>query len=205
MINSRRRKTGYFLIIIALILLIAVIFFTSTGKNPFKGIGKTPSSEVEKTPEDEFYEMLEERESLKVYTFDEEAESKREWGEEDFKQVARSFAERFGSYSNQSNYSNIEDLEVFMSSKMKNWAKKYVNDLRTNSSYSGEFYGITAKALVEPEVLKFESGKSPVEILIKTQREESVGNELPRSFKQDINIRFIKEGGEWLVDSAVWK
>ena len=51
---------------------------------------KTPSSEVEKTPEDEFYEMLEERESLKVYTFDEEAESKREWGEEDFKQVARS-------------------------------------------------------------------------------------------------------------------
>ena len=205
MINSRRRKTGYFLIIIALILLIAVIFFTSSGKNLFKNIGRSPDPKVEKTDEEKFYEMIEERESLKVYSFDEEAEKKRDWDEDDFKQVARSFVERFGSYSNQSNYSNIEDLEVFMSAKMQDWAKRYVYDLRSSDNYLGEFYGIMTKALVEPEIIKFEPQKSLVEVMIETQREESLGTELPRSFKQSIVISFIKENGEWLVDAATWK
>src|SRR3989344_751635 len=38
--------------------------------------------------------------------------------EEDLKRLALSFAERFGSFSNQAGYQNIKDLKVFMSSSM---------------------------------------------------------------------------------------
>lgn len=35
-----------------------------------------------------------------------------------------SFAERFGSFSNQSNYGNFTDLSIMMTEAMNNWAKK---------------------------------------------------------------------------------
>src|SRR3989344_1894573 len=38
------------------------------------------------------------------------------------KSVARTFAERFGSYSNQANFSNLQDLRSLMTAKMSRWA-----------------------------------------------------------------------------------
>ena len=38
----------------------------------------------------------------------------------DIERMAKSFAERFGSFSNQSNYANIRDLKIFMTKKSWN-------------------------------------------------------------------------------------
>lgn len=209
MINSSKRKVGYLLIALAIILLIlSIVLFLSPDKNPFKTLidkitNKT--EEIEKTPEEEFNEMIQQKKDSIVYTFDEEAENNRDWSQDDFKQLGRSFAERFGSYSNQSNYGNIEDLEIFMSSEMKKWAEEYVADLRANSQYSGSFYGIVTKALVEPEISSFALDSGQVDVLVSTQREENSSDGEPRVYNQDIKISFIKVGGEWLVNSAIWQ
>lgn len=209
MINSSKRKVGYLLIALAIILLIlSIVLFLSPDKNPFKTLidkitNKT--EEIEKTPEEEFNEMIQQKKDSIVYTFDEEAENNRDWSQDDFKQLGRSFAERFGSYSNQSNYGNIEDLEIFMSSEMKKWAEEYVADLRANSQYSGSFYGIVTKALVEPEISSFALDSGKVDVLVSTQREENSSDGEPRAYNQDIKISFIKVGGEWLVNSAIWQ
>jgi len=209
MMNSKKKKIGYLLIVLAIILLIlAVLFFLMPDKNPFQGIIDRIGQKTEKrekTPEDLFNEMLEERRSRVVYTFDQELEDGREWNEDDFKQIARPFAERFGSYSNQSDYGNIEDLRRMMSSSMKEWADDHVANLRNNVKYSGEFYGIITRAFLEPQINNFDPSLGQVEVLVSTQREETSSLSQPKIFDQKIKITFIKESGEWLVDKAVWQ
>lgn len=209
MINSKKRKTGYLLIIIAIILLVlAIVLFLKPESNPFKNLFNRLGDKTEKleeTPEEQFAKMVQEKKDSVVYTFDEELEKNREWSLDDFKQMSRSFAERFGSFSNQSDYGNIEDLEIFMSAKMRAWAKKYVSDLRVNSKYSGSFYGVVTKALVEPNVLDFDLESDSVNVLVSTQREENSSDQESKVYNQDIKIKFVKIGGEWLVDSAIWQ
>lgn len=207
MINANKKKIGYLLIALAIILLLLSVFiFLQPDKNPFKKLIDSMKSgqEKEKTEEEKFNEMIQEKKESFIYTFDEESEKNRDYNENDFKQLARFFAERFGSYSNQSNYGNIEDLKILMSSKMKTWANDYVKELRNNNSYSGSFYGITTKSLIEPSLNNFSLESGKVEVLLSVQREEISTSE-PKLYNQDIKIVFIKESGEWLVDEAIWQ
>lgn len=207
MINQNKRKVGYLLIGLAIILLVlAVIFFLSPEKNILKNLfNRSDKSSEEKTAEELFEEMKAQKEAEIVYSFDPELENNRDWDEDDFRQIARSFVERFGSYSNQSDYGNIDDLKIFMTAKMKLWADEYVSDLKAEDSDQDEFYGITTKALIEPEVLSFDLSADKVELMVPTQREENAGSQDKRIFSQNIKVTFVKEGGEWLIDSAFWQ
>ena len=49
-----------------------------------------------------------------IYLSISEKEENREMTREDLKSLASSFAERMGSYSNQSDYGNMSDLKLFM-------------------------------------------------------------------------------------------
>lgn len=209
MINKNKRVVGFLLIGLAIVLLIlAILFFLNPEKNILKNIFDRDSKtdQIEKTPEQIFEEdRAREREDI-VYEFDPEVEANRDWDEDDFRQIARSFAERFGSYSNQSDYSNIDDLKLFsMTKKMKEWADDYVRGLRATTPSKQEFYGVTTKALLEPKILSFDLPGNKVELLLTVQREESFSSGPNKIFSQDIKITFLKEGGEWLVDSAFWQ
>ena len=206
MFNFNKKTIGIFLISLVIVLIaVLLVFFLKPKdfslKNLFKGNEQT---EIEKTAEEEFNEMQKEIEESKVYTYDENIEKNREWSESDFKSIARSFAERFGSYSNQSDYGNITDFYDFMSSDMKEWADSYVNNLKSNTAYSGTYYGITTKALIEPVINSFNPNSGQVEVIAKTQREEVSSSNESKIFDQDIKIIFIKENGNWLVDEATW-
>lgn len=207
MISSSRKKIGYLFIFIALILLIVIIFlFLMPQNNPFKNLFKKTDTGLEvKTPEQEFNEMNLQKERETIYVYDEELEKNRDWSEDDFKQLARSFAERFGSYSNQSDYGNIEDLRIFMTTKMKDWADNYVVELRNSRQYSGEFYGIVSKALTEPEVYDFDPSSNKVEVMVSVQREENSDSSEGKVFTQKLKVVFVKENNQWLVDEAFWQ
>ncbi|MDD3711594.1 MAG: hypothetical protein PHP37_03285 [Patescibacteria group bacterium] len=207
MINQNKRKVGYLLIGLAIILLVlAIIFFLSPEKNVLKNLfDRNEKSSEEKTAEELFEEMKAQKEAEIVYSFDPEFESNRDWDEDDFKQIARSFVERFGSYSNQSDYGNIDDLKMFMTAKMKLWADEYVSDLKSEDLDQDKFYGIITKALIEPEVLNFDLASSKVDLMVATQREETTDSQNKRVFSQNIKISFVKENGEWLVDGAFWQ
>lgn len=207
MLSSNRKKIGYILIALAVILLAVIIYlFVQPNNNFLKNLfnGGKKGVLTEEEQKEEFEKMIEERKNNKVYTFDQTAEDNRAWEDDDFKQIARFFAERFGSFSNHSDYGNIEDLRSLMSSKMKTWADSYVANLRDNRENSEGYYGITTKVLLEPEIINPEKSSS-IDVMVEAQRQEVTADGSEKNYNQNIKVVFVNEGGKWLVDSAHWQ
>ncbi|MFH1225731.1 MAG: hypothetical protein V1684_00385 [bacterium] len=120
--------------------------------------------------------------------------------------LAASFSERFGSYSNQSDYANFEDLYDFMTTPMKRWSEEIVAELRARAKGNNSIYfGVTTKAL-SSTIANFDEDNGLAEALVKTQRREATGSTSnARIYYQDIIIKFVKEKGVWLVDGAFWQ
>lgn len=124
---------------------------------------------------------------------------------EDLARLASAFAERYGSFSNQSDYGNIRDLEIFMTSKMKDWADNYVEDARARNAQTAIYYGIITKS-ISSEVKQFDADTGQAEILVRTQRRESAGVSGNNStFYQDIIVKYSREQGVWRVDGIYWQ
>jgi len=114
--------------------------------------------------------------------------------------TSAAFAERFGSYSNQSNFENLLDLKMLMTERMQNWVDSLVV---AGNSNSGVYYGITTRTL-NTEIKKV--SEDAAEVSVSTQRQESVGAEVnSKVYYQDVLISFVKEGGLWKVDEARWQ
>ncbi|MFA5644192.1 MAG: hypothetical protein WC928_01540 [Patescibacteria group bacterium] len=210
MINSNKRKIGYLLLILGVILLVLIVLlFLNPEKNYLKDLFNRgdKKAQEEKSAEELFNEMKEAEKNNTVYVFDENLENNREWNESDFKRFATFFVERFGSYTNHSNFSNIEDLMLpqIMSSEMMIWADDYLRNLRANEQYSGEFFGVTTKVLVDPLVESFKAGDTSVSVMVSTQREEVSGLDNSRVYEQKIKVDLVKNQGKWLVDGALWQ
>lgn len=126
--------------------------------------------------------------------------------ESSLKAIARSFAERFGTYSNHSDYENIEHLLPYMTSQMKQWATNFVEGQRASAGYAGIYFGTTTKAL-SVETLLFSEETGTAEFLVQTQRKESTGaTSNARIYYQDIKIKFEKEEQSvWKVDQSWWQ
>lgn len=127
-----------------------------------------------------------------------------EYQNSDLKRLASAFAERFGSYSNQSALSNFTALKVFMSKRMQDWADNYITQeiSRNNGSI---YYSLVTKSVVA-DIKKVDDAAGRAEVLVKTQRREFIGSENNSSFfQQDILIAFIKDRKAWKVDSAFWQ
>jgi len=119
--------------------------------------------------------------------------------------LARSFVERYGSYSNQSDFENIEVLYPFMTDRMRAAAEASTAANRANRvpGSADSYTGITTKALA----IKVRSQTvSAAQVQVSTQRIESnIKTSSPRVYYQDIILTFEYKGGEWKVDEAEWK
>ncbi len=125
--------------------------------------------------------------------------------EDDLKRLALSFAERFGSFSNQAGYQHIKDLKIFMSSSMGEWADQYIQDEISKNISNTIYYGINTKA-VSAKIQDLDIEDGTAKILISTQRAESTGSTGNISkFAQNIIISFVKEKGAWKVSGAHWQ
>ncbi|MCK5416184.1 hypothetical protein KAI92_02030 [Candidatus Parcubacteria bacterium] len=131
---------------------------------------------------------------------------KKEMSERDVVQIAISFAERFGSYSNQANYDNITSLETFMSDRMRKWARNYVDEQRAKNIDTSVYYGVITKA-ISTDVRKFDDNIGYASILISTRRKEALvtKNNTDKAYSQSILINLIKDGKMWKIDEAYWK
>ncbi len=123
--------------------------------------------------------------------------------EVDLKKLASSFAERFGSYSNQSRYDNLRDLKLFMSDSMKSWTDKFIEE-KMNEEYSGEYYGISTKAVVST-VDNFDLSNGVASATVETQRIEGREGEEDNVFYQNLKVNFVKNNKNWVVDEANWQ
>ncbi len=134
-----------------------------------------------------------------------QTESTKQIGKNELMRMAASFAERFGSYSNQSNFSNIIDLRMFMSRRMQKWADDYVAQQRLKGAANDIYYGITTKAIGE-EVTAYDDHIGQASVAVNTRRREAVNStgNTEKTFSQDVVINFILENGAWKVDAANW-
>jgi len=112
------------------------------------------------------------------------------------------FAVRLGSFSNQSDYGNVTDLKIFMTAGMRDWADKYITDLKAQK-YSGEYYGITTNTLTT-KVLNYDDKAGTAKVEVITERQESHANTLGKAYQQKMTLDLVKNNDEWLVDNAVW-
>lgn len=122
------------------------------------------------------------------------------------KQLAISFVEKFGSFSNQSNFQNLEELKPLMTFGMQSRVDGTIkNGQNQNSGAAGAYYSQVTRAFSAQE-LSYNEEKGEVEFLVKCQRGETRGNQYSsKTYYQDIKIELQKVGEEWLVDKAEWQ
>lgn len=128
--------------------------------------------------------------------------------EEIEKQKAKStailFVERFGSFSNQGDFQNVEDLMPLMTSVMQSWAGSYIDQGRAAEDADGAYYGVTTKALTAAFV-SFDLDAGLAELNIDTQRQETGDQVDPRTYYQTMNVSLLKSNNQWLIQSAAWQ
>ncbi len=193
---------GIFIVVIAIVLLAAMLIYTYGFKKNQNNANNVPAAIT--GPVKDLMAEAKNKQPAPTYSFDAQAEANRQLGSEDLRKMALPFAERFGSFSNQSNYSNFEDLKIFMSDNMKTWSDSYVVDLKKSAGDTTVYYGITTIA-ISGEVQKFDDAAGQAQVLVSTQRRElGADSSAAKVFNQDITLNFVKIKGEWKVDSAYW-
>lgn len=119
------------------------------------------------------------------------------------KALASSFVERFGSYSTQGNFNNLEDLRGQMTLRMSAWTDNYIANQKVSAS--DPYYGVTTKA-VSSEVVDLNEGLGQARLVVSTQRQTTKGTTAnPRVTYQDVKIELVKTEQGWKVDAIAWQ
>lgn len=185
--DSQKRKKIIIIALIVIIVIVALIFalrLTDYGKNPDQ---KDNNQLPEFRPPSA---NLEYKDVPPIVTSDELAAA----------QVARNFAERFGTYSSDLPGENIKQLLGQCTSKMARYLDTMEIDYQAK-----EFKGITTKSISNKIT---DMADNQAEILVQTQRQESkkINDQLSvETLYQDIKINLVKSDKQWLVDSAYWQ
>src|SRR3989339_991515 len=111
--------------------------------------------------------------------------------------LARVFTERYGSYSNRSNFENIIHLEPFMTESFQKESLQFIED-HAQDGMAEEFYGIstTAASLTVDQFTKEQSAT----VNIATRRVESRSNQDRRIFSQDAIVELLFVSGNWKIN-----
>ncbi len=117
--------------------------------------------------------------------------------------VAFTFAETYGSYSNQGGVENLERLRFLMSRSLAQSTNRFIAE-RTTSDPSANtlYYGITTRALSSRATA---ADDAHLQFIVQTQRIEvrGIAGNGARTL-QELTIDFIREDGVWKVNTLVW-
>jgi len=121
------------------------------------------------------------------------------------KNLALSFTERFGSFSNQANYQNLEELKDLMTPAMVAWTNNFITESKAKDLTNAPYHAFITNALsFEEDNYSFYSDKA--EFIVKCRRQESSGSPDNSSvYFQSIKITLLKQQDIWLVNSAEWQ
>ncbi|MFH0928427.1 MAG: hypothetical protein V1821_03060 [bacterium] len=107
------------------------------------------------------------------------------------------FAERYGSFSSESNFQNLRDLEPVMTPGLNSYVESYI----ATAEAPAEFYGVTTRAATS-EIITQTDTAAYLEVL--TQRTETKGTAAARTYNQTLQIWVVKQGENWKADKAEW-
>ncbi|RMD51917.1 hypothetical protein D6827_01130 [Candidatus Parcubacteria bacterium] len=115
--------------------------------------------------------------------------------------IARIFAERLGSFSNQGEYQNLTVIKEISTQSLQDRLEKIMNDALENDT--GVYYGISTRVISIQEIEKNDKVAS---YNLTTQREEAIGDPGNATVRyQDIEVDLKKVDDNWLVSGFTWK
>lgn len=125
--------------------------------------------------------------------------------ETELTRLSASFAERFGSYSNESGFENVSDLYVLMTQSLQAWvANTYVTQLHAQHPRAEGYYNVSTKAIsVKKNILDEENGIA--DFMVLTQRSEVEGQGTPKILYQNLALKLIRLEDTWRVDFVQWR
>ncbi len=205
--QNNRRNLGLLIIAIGLIVLALVIYFTFFFQAPaapevLPNETVTSTPQLENGPTTGTTTPSDKPRNQQTYNLSQE--TPHQFNINDLTKMASIFAERFGSFSSQSDYGNFTDLKIFMTDSLQNWVDTYIQKIK--AAYSSKtYYGIVTKALTT-EVKSFDDKAGSADIIVTTQRSEStekINGGTP--YRQNLELKFKKIGNDWLVNEVYWQ
>jgi len=117
--------------------------------------------------------------------------------------TAMTFAERYGSFSSEGNFVNVEDLYPLMTERYQRRSEAEVARQRAAGAAAG-FQSTTTIVVSATVTLPNGEESKAATARVVTQRTSVRGGERPRTFGQEISVQLLKVGEEWRVDGADW-
>ncbi len=116
--------------------------------------------------------------------------------------VARTFVERLGSYSSETNATNITDVMSMATQTFQKQLETLAKQLRSSST--DKFYGVSTLVITAPKTVT--STDTTITLSMTTQRQETIDSPGNTAIKyQSITVSLVKSGTTWLVDDYTWK
>lgn len=118
--------------------------------------------------------------------------------------LSKTFSERYGTYSTDNPYENLESLQMIMTTDMAQRSRGFLERSLAEKE-AGVFYGITSR-LVNMKIVRLNDDETEAQIVAKVQQEETMGRALSRRIQyKDLMIDFQKIDGTWKVVNAQWQ
>ncbi|OGY91594.1 MAG: hypothetical protein A3H70_03250 [Candidatus Komeilibacteria bacterium RIFCSPLOWO2_02_FULL_48_11] len=119
--------------------------------------------------------------------------------EQEARSLATFFIERFGTYSSDADFANIDDLQSFMTPAMRGWAERFKKSQPQSQGYSAivtEVASLATKSFAPLE------RRAVFDII--ANRTESKGGQ-SEVYRQKATIELAQtSSGAWLVSSLYW-
>jgi hypothetical protein len=119
-------------------------------------------------------------------------------------QLAVNFAERYGSSSSQSDFSNLSDLELFMTPELQVSTKQFVVAEQQKPVTSSDYAGVTTKAIV-PTFTAFDATAGTATVTVSTKRQEENASGEIKTYNQNLKLTMKKIDNQWKVHTAAWE
>lgn len=191
MVNVHERRKWILIVCVILFLLFLWLIFMLLNKKSQPTNESIAETKTDVTPE-----------IVSPYTLTQLQQEKEERAQSSsITTLAKTFVERYGSYSNEANYQNIRDVLPLMTSTFAEATEK---ELATKTIPKG-FYGMTTHS-ISVKIVTQDEETGTANVLVSTQRIEENGSAQNQLIKyQEIELSFMKEAGVWKVDSATWR
>lgn len=118
--------------------------------------------------------------------------------------MARVWAERFASWSNEDNFSNLEVVSRQATAQVKNFLKTYQQTLMTQYPVGNGYHGVTGRAL-SPQLVEFNDSAGTALVNVNLQLEEYSAVAQPVISTKVLELKLVKQGEQWLVNFLKWQ
>jgi hypothetical protein len=117
--------------------------------------------------------------------------------------IALAYTERYGSFSNQNDFENLEDLKIWMSKSLQKPTDAYIAGERAKNANTSVYHGYTTSAL-SAKIDSITNDKATVTVSARRQEVDDNTNQ-SKTYFQDLVLKFIKEDDAWKVNEANWQ